>query len=179
MGRFARIAVAVCAVALPATAQVNNSGQLLVTMTVQSSISLVFDNSTNVGSVGFCALSNAGTNNVGLDLGAASAVTGDTLPCVAFTQPAADYVVSSGFDVVVTKANTASASYHLAAEISAAPPANVTWMVNNLPMTTAFTALSSANAYSTRIAHTVGVRVKKTVPAQTLTETITFLATAN
>jgi hypothetical protein len=179
MRRFAPVGVLVCAVALPVTAQVNHSGQLVVTMTVQSSISLVFNNSTNVGTTGFCPLSNAGTSDVGLDLGAASAVTGDTLPCVLYTQPAADYVVSSGFDVVVTKANTASASYQLAAKISATPPANVTWMVNNIAMTTAFTTLSTANTYSSRIANTVGVRVKKTVPAQTLTETITFLATAN
>lgn len=178
MGRLLRAAVLVCAVALPLSAQVN-SGQLVVTMTVQSSITLVFENSTNVGTTGFCALSNAGTDNVGLDLGAASVVGGDTLPCVAFSQPGADYIVSSGFDVVVTKANTSSASYQLAAEISTTPPANVTWMVNNTAMTTAFTTLSIANAYNSRIAHSVGVHVKKSVPAQTLTETITFLATAN
>ena len=178
MRRFVSAAIVVCAGALPAAAQVN-SGQLVVTMTVQSSISLVFENSTNVGANGYCALTNAGTNNVGLDLGQASVVTGDSLPCVAFTQPGSDYIVSSGFDVVVSKANSSSASYQLAAEISAAPPASVTWMVNNIPMTTTFTPISLANAYSSRMAHTVGVRVKKTLPAQTLTETITFLATAN
>jgi len=157
------------------------TAQLTITMSVQSSISLIFQNNPAVGSNGFCPLSNAGTNNVGLDLGTASFTGGDNLSCVAFTHlTGAFYQVSSAFDVVVTKANTSSPNYRLAAEISTAPPANVIWLVNNVTLTnTGFTALDATDNYATPITKTLQVRVKNPVPAQTLQETITFLATAN
>lgn len=158
------------------------SAQLTVTMTVQSSISLVFQNNPSVGTNGFCPLTNSGTNNVGLDLGTASFTGGDNLACVNFTKPVgpATYQVSSAFDVVVTKANSSSPNYRLAAEISTAPPANVTWLINNIALTnTGFTPLDASDNYATAITKTLQVQVKNNVPAQTLAETITFLATAN
>ena len=157
------------------------TAQLTITMSVQSSISLIFQNNPAVGSNGFCPLSNSGTNNVGLDLGTASFTGGDNLSCVAFTHlTGAFYQVSSAFDVVVTKANTSSPNYRLAAEISTAPPANVFWLVNNTVLTnTAFTQLDASDAYGTRVTKTLQVQVKNNVPAQLLQETVTFLATAN
>jgi hypothetical protein len=156
------------------------TAQLTITMSVQSSISLIFQNNANVGTNGFCPLTNAGTNNVGLDLGTASFTGGDNLACVAYTHlTAARYQVSSAFDVVVTKANSSSPNYRLSAEISAAPPANVTWLVNNTILTnTGFTLLDASDNYGT-VTKTLQVQVKNPVPAQTLQETITFLATAN
>lgn len=159
-----------------------STAQLTVSMTVQSSIGLIFQNNPAVGSNGFCPLTNSGTNNVGLDLGIASFPGGsDSLACVAYAHVgAATYQVSSAFDVVVTKANSNSPNYRLAAEISAAPPANVTWLINNITLTnTAFTQLDASDSYSSTVTKTLQVQVKNTVPAQTLTETITFLATAN
>jgi hypothetical protein len=167
--------------ALPAHAQ-TGSAQLTITMTVQSSISLIFRNNPSVGANGFCPLSNSGTNNVGLDLGTASFPSGsDSLACVAYAHlGGAVYQVSSAFDVVVAKANTSSPNYRLAAEISTAPPANVTWLVNNVTLTnTAFTQLDAADSYGAAITKALRVQVKNSVPAQVLTETITFLATAN
>jgi hypothetical protein len=158
------------------------SGNLAVSLTVQGSIGLVFNNNPAVGTNGFCPLSNAGTNNVGLDLGTASFPGGsDSLACVGYTHlGGAIYQVSSAFDVVVTKSNTNSANYRLSAEISTAPPANVTWLVNNVALSnTAFTALDPSDAYGTAVTKTLQVQVKNNVPAQTLQETITFLATAN
>jgi hypothetical protein len=158
-----------------------NSGQLSITLNVQSSISLVFQDNPSVGTNGFCPLTNAGTNNVGLDLGTATFPGGsDSLACVAYTHVgSAMYQVSSAFDVVVTKANTSSPNYRLAAEISTLPPANVAWLVNNVTLTTAFTQLDAADNYGQAITKTLQVQVKNTVPAQVLAETITFLATAN
>src|SRR6476646_956443 len=159
-----------------------SSGQLTITMSVQSSITLVFQNNPSVGTTGFCPLTNAGTNNVGLDLGTA-AFPGSlhTSTCVSYTHlTAADYQVSSAFDVVVSKANSSSPNYRLAAQISTPPPANVTWLLTNVALTnTGFTALDAADAYGTRITKTLQVQVKNTVAAQVLLETITFLATAN
>jgi hypothetical protein len=154
--------------------------RLTVNANVQSSITLVFNNNPSVGTNGFCPLTNAGTNNVGLDLGTASWLVGDSLACVGFTNGFFIYTVSSAFDVLVTKANSTSPNYRLAAEISAAPPANVFWMVNNVTLNnTGFTNLDAADNYATPVTKTLQVQVSFFVPAQTLHETITFLATAN
>jgi hypothetical protein len=170
-----------CLLASSAAAQ-TSSGQLTITMNVQSSITLVFQNNPAVGTTGFCPLTNAGTNNVGLDFGTA-AFPGSfhTSTCVSYTHlTAADYQVSSAFDVVVTKANSSSPNYRLAAQISTPPPANVTWLLNNVALTdTGFTALDAADTFGARITKTLQVKVKNTVAAQVLQETVTFLATAN
>lgn len=163
-----------------AVAQTIGSGSLKVTGTVQGSMSLVFVDNPNVGTTGYCPLANANTNNASLDLGTAQAVTGDSLPCVNFVWNAGggNYDVSSAFDVLVNVANTTSANYRLAVSMSTAPPANVTWSMNALAMTTTAQTLQAANAYG-RTTETLHVKVKNSVPAQVLTETIFFTATAN
>jgi hypothetical protein len=167
---------------LGATAQAQTSGQLSISLTVQSSISLVFDDNANAGNPGFCPLTNAGTNNVGLDLGTA-AFPGNfhTSTCVNYQHiGAAFYEVSSAFDVVVSKANSSSPNYRLAAEISTAPPAGVSWLINNVTLSnTTFTQLDAADTYAARVTKTLQVQVRNNVAAQVLQETITFLATAN
>lgn len=169
-----------CALLCPAAVLAQASGTLTITANVQGSIQLVFDNNASVGSVGYCPLTNPGTNNAGLDLGTASYATGDSLPCVNFVRNIgpATYQVSSAFDVVVNKANTASASYRLAVSMSSVPPANVTWIMNALALNTAPQTLQAANSYG-RTTETLYVRVKNSVPAQVLTEVINFVATAN
>ena len=178
--RFAvRLLLLMLALGASAWAQ-QKSGSLTVTASVQSSISLVFMDNANVGTTGFCPLTNAGTNNAFLDLGSAQAAAGDSLPCVAYVWNAGGgtYDVSSAFDVLVTKANSPSANYRLAVSLSAVPPANVNWIMNALTMTTAAQTLQAANAYG-RTTETLHVKVKNSVPAQVLTETIFFTATAN
>src|SRR5438270_12122332 len=126
-----------CRLGSSAAAQ-TSSGQLTITMSVQSSITLVFQNNPSVGTTGFCPLTNAGTNNVGLDFGTA-AFPGSfhTLACVNYTHlTVAVYEVSSAFDVVVTKANSSSPNYRLAAQISTPPPPNVSWLFINVTLTT-------------------------------------------
>lgn len=158
-----------------------SSGQLTITMNVQSSISLVFQDNVNAGNPGFCHLTNAGTNNVGLDLGTASFPGSfHTSACVNYQHiGAAFYQVSSAFDVIVTKANSSSANYRLQAEISSVPPASVVWLIDNVTLTTSFTQLDNADVFGQRITKTLQVQVRNNVPAQVLQETITFLATAN
>jgi hypothetical protein len=170
-----------CLFAASAGAQ-TSSGQLSITMSVQSSITLIFQDNPSVGTTGFCPLTNSGTNNVGLDFGTA-AFPGSfhTLACVNYQHiGAAVYQVSSAFDVVVTKSNSSSPNYRLAAQISTPPPTNVSWLLNNVTLTTTgFTTLDTADSYATPITKTLQVQVKNSVPAQAFLETITFLATAN
>jgi hypothetical protein len=164
--------------AMPAVAQ-TGSAQLSITMKVQSSIGLVFNNNPSAGSQGFCPLGNAGSNAASLDLGSASYNGGDSLTCILFSQQGNFYVVDSAFDVLVTKSNTGSISYQLAAQISSVPPANVQWRLNQKLLSTTFVVLQSANNYGQPVTETLEVRVRNDVPAQNLQETITFLATAN
>jgi hypothetical protein len=166
------------------SAAAQNTAQLTVSITVQSSLQLIFQNNPNVGTVGFCPLTNPNTNNVGLDLGVASAQGGsDSLACVAYTYTGSGhshYQVASAFDVVVTKSNSSSPNYRLAAEISSLPPANVTWMVNNITLTSgAFTTLNTSNSYNTPATETLQLQVASNVTQSILQETLTFLATAN
>lgn len=158
-----------------------NSGQLTITMSVQSSINLIFQNNPAVGTQGFCPLINAGTNNVGLDLGVAAHSANLHSPCVNYKHiPNSNYEVSTAFDVLVTKANSSSPNYRMAAEIFPAPPANVAWLINNVNLTnTGFTQLDATDAYGSAVTKTLQVQVSSKVPAQILFETITFLATAN
>jgi hypothetical protein len=170
-----------CLVGLTAQAQ-TSSGQLSITMSVQSSISLVFQNNANVNSVGFCPLTNEGTNNVGLDLGTASFPGSfHSSPCVDYQHVGGSfYQVSSAFDVVVSKSNSSSPNYRLAAQISTVPPANVVWLINNVTLSnTTFTTLDTTDNYAARVTKTLQVQVRNNVPSQLLAETITFLATAN
>src|SRR6185312_11935377 len=177
------VAAVLLALSQPSSASAQTAGaQLSISLTVQSSITLVFNNNPSVGSVGFCPLTNAGTNNVGLDLGSA-AFPGNThsLNCVNYTHiSGAIYQVSSAFDVLVTKSNSSSPNYRLAAQISSAPPADVSWLINNVVLnSTGFTTLDTADNFGQAVTKTLQVQVKNNVPAQVLQETITFLATAN
>lgn len=59
-----------CLIVLPAvSAHAQGNVTLMISLQVQPSINLVFQNNPNVGSSGYCALVNAGTNNVQLDFG--------------------------------------------------------------------------------------------------------------
>src|SRR4029077_14834891 len=68
---LAVLAGLLCLLAASAGAQ-TSSGQLSITMNVQSSISLIFQDNPSVGTAGSCPLTNAMTNSVGLDLGTAA-----------------------------------------------------------------------------------------------------------
>jgi hypothetical protein len=185
-GKFAgkRIwAVLLCllpVVALPVRAQ-TATAQLNITLSVQSSITLVFNNNPSVGAPGFCPLTNAGTSNVALDLGSAAFPGNTNATCGNYTHLTASfYQVSSAFDVLVTKSNSSSPNYRLAAEISSAPPQGVIWLIDNVTLSnTAFTTLNTASNYGQPVTKTLQVQVRNNVPAQILQETITFLATAN
>lgn len=164
----------------PGVAQRQTSAQLTVTMSVQPSIQLVFQNSANVGQIGYCPLTNANTNNVGLDLGSAWVAGIDNSPCASYSNTGASrYQVGSGYNVMVTSMNSTSKSYTLAAYISTAPPAGVTWSINNNVMSTSSTTLSTNSAYGVVNAQTLTVSVTRKVAAMPLTETITYVATAN
>ena len=128
LGQIERcLMVMACLVVLAAGARAQGGqATLSLSLQVQPSISLVFQNNPNVGRSGYCPLSNAGTNNVGLDLGTANSSGGDSLSCVIWANTGgATYQVSSAFDVVVSKSNSSSPNYTLSASISTPAPSGV------------------------------------------------------
>jgi hypothetical protein len=162
-----------------AWSQALGSGKVSVTATVQGSIGLVFNNDANVGTNGYCPLTNAGTNNVGLDFGTASYTGGDSLACVGFIQFLGTYILTSRFDVVVSESNSTSANYNLAAKVAVAPPANVEWFINLTQLTTAFTTFQNNNNYGQSVVEALSAVVNQNVAAGTLDQEIDFQATAN
>src|SRR5438045_7288246 len=90
------------------------TGTLTVSATVNGSINLVF-NSDASG----VALTGAGTNAATLAFGNVSAY-GAVNAGVTRTTAATSFTVSSPFDVLVTKSNSASANYTLKAQLNAA-----------------------------------------------------------
>jgi hypothetical protein len=173
------ILVPVCCLLFCRLTWSQTSSRLTVTASVQSSIGLVFNNNANVGTNGYCPLTNAGTNNVGLDFGTASFTGGDSLACILFFTNGNTYIVTSGFNVVVSESNSTSASYNLAAKVNAAPPANVSWYINLTQLTTAFTNLQNNNNYGQAMTEFLSAQVNQSVAAGSLNQQIDFQATAN
>jgi len=156
-----------------------STAQLLFHANLTSSVTLVFQNNPAAGSKGFCSLVNSGSTFVILNLGSASQVTPDNQACVGYLAGANSYSVSSAFDVVVTVTNSSSRTYSLAAQISAVPPAGVTWSLNGTGLSTSMKTFQTFNTYASPVTETLGVNVQRSVAAQTMFESVNFLATAN
>lgn len=157
-------------------AQVTGSGTLAVTATVQSSISMVF--TSNVAGI---ALGGAGTNAATLAFGNIQAYGGLPLPAgLSRTVGAADFTVSTPFNVRVDQSNGASANYSLTAQLAAADATN-TWALGATAITNgAAASIGATNAYGTGTAYTLNLTVPFTTAGGTvISNTINFAATAN
>ena len=156
-----------------AAAQDTATGALSVTATVESSIALTFENDA-----AGVALSGAGTNAATLALGAISAYNTVSTPGVTRTVAATDFTVSSPFAVKVVRANSASATYTLAASLGSADASN-TWRVNAATLTTTNQNLGSAYAYGSSVAHTLYLTVPFSASTGAISKVVNFTATAN
>lgn len=150
------------------------SGTLAVTATVQSSISMLFN--SNAGGV---ALGNAGTNAATLNFGNISAY-GTLAAGVSRTVGAANFTVSTPFNVVVQQANGSSANYSLTATL-AIPDALNTWALSGTAVSNAAPSpLTAAGAYGNPgTAYTLQLTVPVASAAGAISNTINFAATAN
>jgi hypothetical protein len=160
-----------------AMAQAGNtaSGTLTVTATVNSSITLVFQKNA----AGF-AIGNPNTNTATIAFGPVQAFGGAAIGGVTQTPGANSFALSTPVDVVVNKANSASANYLLTAKLNAAPSDGQTFTVNALPVTnTSAQPINATAAYGTTTV-TVVETIPFTVPNGTLlTDVISFTATSN
>jgi len=164
---------------LAACAQTTASSSLVISMSVQSSISLQFVNGSGSGQ-GYCQLSGAGTSNASLNLGIAS-ISGDNQNCVIFSAEGNQYTISNWTYLEVTQSNTSSTSYTLTASLGSAPPAGVAWQLAVMPsaLSTSTQTVTSSEPYNTQYGMYMTVTVQKTAAAGNLNEAINFIATAN
>lgn len=179
--RYLTRAVAVCLLvgaAVGVRAQNTASSSLVVSMSVQSSISLEFVNVSGAGSQGTCIISGAGTSAASVNFGIAS-IAGDNQSCVSFSKNGQNYTLSNDVYAVVTQSNLSSSNYSLTASLGSAAPTGVTWAINSATLSTASTSVTTGGTYGSNLALYLQVTVAGTVTATNLSETINFTATAN
>lgn len=152
-----------------------SSGTLLVTATVQSSISLTFSTDTNG-----VTLAGSGTNAATLGFGNVSQFISPP-PKVTETIAATSFTVSTLFDVTVDKSNVTSANYALTAELQTADAVN-SWMIDTFPLTAvpaAATSLTATGVYGSNVVHTLFLTIPFSAGASVIANAINFVATAN
>src|SRR5882724_3454769 len=151
------------------------TGTLTVTATVNSSINLVFNNDA----AGVPLSSGAGTNTATLNFGNVSAF-GALAANITRTTTATNFTVSTPVDVLVTKANSASANYTLKAQLGAADAVN-TWQVGGNTVTSAAQAtITATGAYAANNNFPVAITIPFTTANGTvISNTINYTATAN
>jgi hypothetical protein len=162
-----------------AGAQTTASSSLVISMSVQSSISLQFLNSSNSGQ-GYCQLTGAGTSTAALNLGIAS-LAGDNQSCVIFSATGSQYTLATWTYLEVTESNSSSSSYTLTASLGSAAPTGVTWQIAAMPnaLSTSTQTVTTSESYATQYGMYLEVTVQKSVASGSLNETINFTATAN
>ena len=151
------------------------TGTLTVNATVNSSINLVF----NSDGSGVALAAGNGTNTATLNFGNVSAF-GAIAAGITRSTTATTFTVSTPVDVLVTKANSASANYTLKAQLGAADAVN-TWQVGGTAVTNAAQAtITATGAYGSNVAETIALTVPLTTAnATAISNTINFTATAN
>ena len=170
------IIVAAVIVMIPSLAAAQTAtGTLTVTAKVNSSINLVFNNDV----AGVPLSSGAGTNTATLNFGNVSAF-GAVAANITRTTTATTFTVSTPVDVLVTKANSASANYTLKAQLGAADAVN-TWQVGGNTVTNAAqTTITATGAYAANVPEAIAITVPfTTANATAISNTINFTATAN
>jgi hypothetical protein len=152
------------------------SGTLTVSAMVNSSINLVFNNDA----AGVALSSGAGTNAASLNFGNVSAFgtlsAGVTRP----TPTATTFTVSTPVDVLVTKANSASANYTLKTQLNAADGTN-TWAANGATFSNSAAGTATATGtYGSNVPVTLAITIPFTTASGTsINNVVSFTATAN
>ncbi len=167
-----------CIAPAMANAQTTASGSLVVAMTVQSSISLVFVNGSGAGTQGTCSITGANTSTASVNFGIAS-IAGDNQSCVSFSVGGTTYTLSNNLYLQVSQTNLSSNNFTLVGSLGAAPATGVTWTINSATLSTSSTTLTSYGTYGSNFAMYLQVVVHNTAPSGNIGEVLNFTATAN
>jgi hypothetical protein len=171
------LAVAIILLAgLIANAQTTSNGSLALTGEVDGSIALFFFSDPS----GY-TFSADGLANESISIGDLSAYgTPNVLLANNFTKgmDADGFHLSTPFRLQVMEANLSSASYTLSAHLGDNDP--TVWEIDGNILSTTPALISDSLAYTTKIQHTLYVKFPFTEGSNSsLTDTITFIATAN
>jgi len=151
------------------------TGTLTVTATVNSSINLVFNND----GAGVALSTGAGTNTATLNFGNVSAF-GAIAAGITRSTTATTFTVSTPVDVLVTKANSASANYTLKAQLGAADAVNTWQVAGNTVTNAAQTTITTTGTYGANVPESIALTIPfTTANATAISNTINFTATAN
>ena len=162
-------------IASVASAQTAN-GTLTVTATVNGSIELVF----NSDAAGVPLSAGAGTNTATLAFGNISAFGPVTAGVTRAVVAGTSFTVSTPVDVLVTKANSASANYSLTAQLNAADAVNTWAVAGNTITNAAATTITATGAYAANVPEAIAITVPFTTASGTaISNAINFVATAN
>jgi hypothetical protein len=159
-------------------AQTTATSSLVVSMSVQSSISLEFVNGSGAGTQGTCSITGANTNTASVNFGIAS-LAGDNQSCVSFSSTNKSYTLSNNVYAVVTQSNLSSSNFTMTASLGSSPPTGVVWTINSATLSTGSTTVTSGGTYGSNVSMYMQVTVQSSVTTSNLSETINFVATAN
>lgn len=166
------------AATIGAHGQTTATSSLVVSMTVQSSISLVFVNGPGAGTQGTCSITGANTSTGAVNFGIAS-LAGDNESCVSFSSTNKQYTLSNNLYVLVSQTNLSSSNYTLVGSLGSAPPTGVAWTINSAALSTANTTITSGGTYGSNLGMYLQVTVQNTAAAGNIGEALNFTATAN
>jgi hypothetical protein len=164
--------------AVSGLAQNTATGTLLVSMSVQSSISVEFVNVSGAGNQGTCSITGANTNTASVNFGIAS-LSGDNQSCVSFSQNGSSYTLSNNIYTVVTQSNLTSSNFTLTASLGSSPTTGVVWSINSATLGTGSTSITTGGNYGANTSMYLQVTVQHTVASGSLNEVISLTATAN
>ena len=169
------LAVAAAMLAIPALHAQDSSGTLNVTATVDGSINLTF-----VSDGSGVSLTGSGSATATVPFSTVSAY--GSAPAAGITRTVTgetSFSVATPFDVRVVKANTASANYTLKATLSSADATNA-WLLNAVDVSDGTEkTITATGAYSTNASQTLKVTVPFSNTTGSVSNSISFTATAN
>ncbi len=174
---FVTFSIVLMFLGFAAVAQADTAtGTLTVTATVNSSINLVFNSDV----AGVALASGAGTNAATLAFGNISAYGAILAGITRTVVPGTSFTVSTPVDVLVTKANSASANYTLKAALGAADATN-TWQVAGNTITNGpAVTITATGSYGVNTAEAIAITVPNaTANGTAISNTINFTATSN
>jgi hypothetical protein len=168
---FALSAVLLCG-AVGSVHAATSTGDLVVTGTIESSISLTIESAGGTtGGMGTAAATSA----LGNISKFGSAPTGFTL-----ARGASDWTLSSTVGVQVVKSNLTSTDYTLEADLGSAPASGVVWRLNGSTLSDISAAtLTSTGTYASTGSYSWDIVIADSAAAAAIDNTIQFAATSN
>ena len=158
----------------PAFAVTTGSGSVAVTATTVATVSIAFSSDTSG-----IALTGSGTSAATIAFGNVQDYGGSVPTHVTKTSGVSSWTLATPFDVMVHVANQTSTDYTLSAQLLSSE-GTYTWDVGgNTIINASSTQITALGAYDTAVPYTFTLTIPASTAAGSISNTISFLATAN